>query len=358
MNTQDYELTPPPLMGVMLPPDYDPKEESPQELATIPRKIMPVFFVLDCSGSMTGAWIASLNEAMRNTIEALKIEQYNNPDVDMRIAVLQVNSSCRWLTPDLIPIDDIIWDDLTAGGLTSFGESFNELNKQLSRRGMLQSDTGVLSPIIVFTADGIPTDSWENPLESLKQNRWYRSATKIALGIHDGADEEFLTEIVGNSECVFFAPDPESIQAVFREMMPLFRYISTPGEIDFADYEVTDESNTASIILPSKVETSYGRAKCKMLKTIRKAIADANNIPYEITECHSEGHCNGACPACDKEATEFSKMLTDKAAAGHVIHMPNMDTTLLDEFLPTDIDEGPQIPEKYEADGLMTFDGW
>lgn len=43
MNTQDYELTPPTLMGVMLPPEYDPKEESSQELATIPRKIMPVF---------------------------------------------------------------------------------------------------------------------------------------------------------------------------------------------------------------------------------------------------------------------------------------------------------------------------
>lgn len=43
MNTEDYELTPPPLMGVMLPPEYDPKEECSQELATIHRKIMPVF---------------------------------------------------------------------------------------------------------------------------------------------------------------------------------------------------------------------------------------------------------------------------------------------------------------------------
>lgn len=161
---------------------------------------------------MTEPWIASLNEAMRDTIDALRIEQYDNPDVDIRIAILQVNSGCRWLAPDPTPIDDILWDDLIAGGLTSFGESFNELNKQLSRRGMLQSNTGVSSPIIVFTADGMPTDSWENPLESLKQNRWYRSATKIALGIHDGADEEFLTEIVGNSKCVFL----HQIQKVFK----------------------------------------------------------------------------------------------------------------------------------------------
>ena len=331
MNEHDENNSP--LMG-HLSPDSDIDEITPSETADIPRKIAPVFFVLDCSGSMAGPWIACLNEAMRNAIETLKTEQYNNSDTDIQIAVLRVNSGCRWLTPTLMPINDILWIDLPAGGLTSLGEAFNELNEYLSRRNLLVPNARVLSPFIVFTADGTPTDFWVEPLESLKQNRWYQQASKVAIRISDGAEKEFFTKIVGNPEFVFDASSPESILTVFQETMSLFHRSSIANLIDYAVLEDIDENDDVPLIFPSIVETSYGRAKCRLLKLIRKAIADANNIPYEITECQSTGHCNGACPACDQEAAELSKLLSNKAATGQIIHMPDTNTALLDEFLP------------------------
>ena len=44
-----------------------------------------------------------------------------------------------------------------------------------------------------------------------------------------------------------------------------------------------------------------GRSTCKLLKSIRQQIADANGISYQPKECHHKGDCAGTCPACEEE---------------------------------------------------------
>ena len=44
-----------------------------------------------------------------------------------------------------------------------------------------------------------------------------------------------------------------------------------------------------------------GRSTCKLLKSIRQQIADANGISYLPKECHHKGDCAGTCPACEEE---------------------------------------------------------
>ena len=44
-----------------------------------------------------------------------------------------------------------------------------------------------------------------------------------------------------------------------------------------------------------------GRSTCKLLKSIRQQIADANGISYQPKECHHKGDCAGTCPACEAE---------------------------------------------------------
>ena len=83
-----------------------------------------------------------------------------------------------------------------------------------------------------------------------------------------------------------------------------------------------------------KIQPNNIIQKSAILKTIRKAIADANNIPYEITECTSKGHCNGACPACDQEAQELSQLINSYVSAGKPVIIPSSETTLLDAYLP------------------------
>ncbi|WP_455260175.1 carboxypeptidase-like regulatory domain-containing protein [Prevotella jejuni] len=44
-----------------------------------------------------------------------------------------------------------------------------------------------------------------------------------------------------------------------------------------------------------------GKSTCKLLKSIRQQIADANGISYQPKECHHKGDCTGTCPACEEE---------------------------------------------------------
>lgn len=44
-----------------------------------------------------------------------------------------------------------------------------------------------------------------------------------------------------------------------------------------------------------------GKKVCEELKKMRKSLADANGIKYEIVDCPSKEPCAGTCRQCDKE---------------------------------------------------------
>lgn len=59
-----------------------------------------------------------------------------------------------------------------------------------------------------------------------------------------------------------------------------------------------------------------GKAKCEMLKSVRKDIADANGIPLEIPECTHEGECPGTCPRCEAEVRYLERELENRKKSG------------------------------------------
>ena len=62
-----------------------------------------------------------------------------------------------------------------------------------------------------------------------------------------------------------------------------------------------------------------GKATCKTLKTIRKQIAEANDIKYEPHECHYEGPCMGTCPACEAEVRYIEQQLSLRRHLGKAV---------------------------------------
>lgn len=59
-----------------------------------------------------------------------------------------------------------------------------------------------------------------------------------------------------------------------------------------------------------------GRHICNTLKSVRKKIADANDIKYEPKECHHEGDCAGTCPACEAEVRYLENELNKRSSIG------------------------------------------
>lgn len=180
------------------------------ELQETPRRALHIFYILDTSGSMGGAPIATLNRAMEETIEILKQQAKSNADALVKVAVLEFNSGCRWVQPNgPEEIEDFIWEDLEAGGCTDMGAALKELDSKLSRKQFLNSMTGAYLPVIIFMTDGGATDNYEKALDEISRNKWFERGIKIGFAIGDDADEKMIARIVGNSEAVVKTDDLE-----------------------------------------------------------------------------------------------------------------------------------------------------
>lgn len=188
------------------------------EFTPPPRKELHVFYVLDTSGSMEGTKISTLNRAMEETTQALADVAKSTGDAKLKIAVMEFNTSCKWVTsngPEDLE-EDFFWDPLKAGGLTDMGAALKELNAKLSRKAFLNSMTGALMPIIIFMTDGYATDNYEKALEEIRRNRWFQYGTKIGFAFGDDADLKMISSVVGNSEAVIRTDNLELFKKLLR----------------------------------------------------------------------------------------------------------------------------------------------
>ncbi len=72
-----------------------------------------------------------------------------------------------------------------------------------------------------------------------------------------------------------------------------------------------------------------GKAICGVLKTIRKQVADANEIEYEPRECHHQGECRGTCPACEAEVRYLEQQLGLRRQLGRAVSIIGVSAGLL-----------------------------
>ena len=55
-----------------------------------------------------------------------------------------------------------------------------------------------------------------------------------------------------------------------------------------------------------------GKQTCKILKDIRRQIAEANDIEFITSECQYQGDCLGTCPKCEAEVRYLEQQLERK----------------------------------------------
>lgn len=191
--------------------------ENPFEVEAIPRRVMPLIFVVDTSGSMGGAKIASVNQAVRETLSELGEISRNNSDAQIKVGALEFSSGTSWMYPQLEDSESFQWQDLSASGMTSFGAALTELNAKLSKTsGFMSEPTGLRAPALILLSDGEPTDEYTYPLEKLKGNSWFKVAVKVAIAIGDSANKQPLIDFTGNPECVISVHDVNQLKKIIR----------------------------------------------------------------------------------------------------------------------------------------------
>ena len=111
-----------------------PPDDPTRNGAATGRDTLSFFFVVDCSGSMAGERIASLNYAVRAAIPAMRATAAEHPDTDVVVRVLRFSDQVEWDAAAPTHVDAFNWIDLTAGGETNMGAAFSTLARRDVRR--------------------------------------------------------------------------------------------------------------------------------------------------------------------------------------------------------------------------------
>ncbi|UZK67841.1 vWA domain-containing protein [Sphingomonas sp. M1-B02] len=159
----------------------------------VERRQLQVILALDCSGSMRGDRIASLNYALRTALPELRGVAEDNPEVDVRVRVLRFATGASWIFPDALPVADLRWTDLTADGETDMGAALVLLAEALGGAGMTGRQ---LPPVVVIASDGHPTDDFEAGLAVFFASEHADAAIRIAIAIGTDADLEVLERFI------------------------------------------------------------------------------------------------------------------------------------------------------------------
>jgi len=67
-----------------------------------------------------------------------------------------------------------------------------------------------------------------------------------------------------------------------------------------------------------------GKNRCRILKDIRRRIAEENDIEYVTTECKYKGDCLGTCPKCEAEVRYLERELERKRSLGYKISVAGL----------------------------------
>ena len=81
------------------------------DVVSVPRRTMTLFFLIDTSGSMMGNKIGAVNDAVVNVLPMLDEISQSNPDAEIKVAALEFSNGTNWLYDEPKLASDFIWQD-------------------------------------------------------------------------------------------------------------------------------------------------------------------------------------------------------------------------------------------------------
>lgn len=155
---------------------------------------LPVYLLLDTSGSMSGEPI----EAVKNGVQIMISSLRQNPQAieTAYLSVITFDSVAQQIIP-LTDLASFQMVDIKATGVTALGDALklvsNKIDNEVAKTTMQQK--GDWKPLVFIMTDGIPTDDWQSGLNEFKQRK---TAFTVACAAGSGADTSILKQITDN----------------------------------------------------------------------------------------------------------------------------------------------------------------
>lgn len=172
---------------------------------------LPVYLLLDTSGSMYGEPI----EAVRNGVQVLVSTLRQDPYAleTAYLSIITFDSSAKQVTP-LTELSSFQEPSIDANGCTALGEALSLLANCVDREvTKTTADVkGDWKPLVFIMTDGVPTDDLTKGLNEFKKRKF---GTVVACAAGAGADTNTLRQITENVVSLDTA-DSGTIKAFFK----------------------------------------------------------------------------------------------------------------------------------------------
>lgn len=177
---------------------------------------LPVFLLLDVSGSMSGTKIDTLNQCVKEMIKDFQNERMS--EVALKLCVITFGGNGAQLHTPLSLLKDIEFENLKASGMTPMGAALTMASNIINDKEQV-SGKGY-RPIVVLVSDGYPNDRWEEPLNEFVTGKRTSKCEKWALGIGDGYDANMLQKFLGDTDRKVFDA------SVAKEITKFFKFVT------------------------------------------------------------------------------------------------------------------------------------
>ena len=187
-------------------------------------RALPVFILLDVSGSMRGEKIETVNVALKEMLNSFR--KIENPKGIIELCLITFGGGKAEVLKPLSKIVDSDSYTLTASGNTPMGMAFSKVVEMIEDQTVVSSRA--YTPTVVLISDGNPTDydasgksideicNWD-ALRAIHSGSRSSKAVKLAMGIGGDVDMNILKAFINNNEIpVISARDNHTISKFFE----------------------------------------------------------------------------------------------------------------------------------------------
>lgn len=172
---------------------------------------LPVYLLLDTSGSMYGEPIEAVKNGVQTLISSLRSDPYALETA--WISIITFNTSAQQIAP-LTELVKFQTPSIDASGCTALGEALELLSQKIDTEITKTTPEmkGDWRPLVFIMTDGEPTDSMTKGLEVFKKRK---CGMVVACAAGQGANTDTLKQITENVVQLDTA-DSATIKAFFK----------------------------------------------------------------------------------------------------------------------------------------------
>lgn len=225
---------------------------------------LPVYLLLDTSGSMTGDPIDSVREGVDALITALRKDPYALETA--YISVITFANEAKQIVP-LTDLPSFQMPEIRASGLTALGDALALVSACADREVMLTSAStkGDWKPLVFILTDGGPNDFWEPDekrgfidttfMQGLKVFKAHKWGTVVACAVGLRASTKTLRKVTDNIVKIFLA-EPDQFKAFFKWVSASVSasILAEPGETEANLEDLPPPPPEVEPIAPSEEE--------------------------------------------------------------------------------------------------------